>query len=315
MVDTLLYTKPHDGPECGLDPMLFKNSLAKLAQFYLISCRVEGKASNTIRVYSMALNNLLSSSDSSMPDANSIRLSLYELEKRGLSFGAIHVHYRGLKTFFNWLVREGHLKESPLRNIKPPKLDTVLIKPFTSEDINRLLLVTSGTRFIDFRNRAIVLVFLDTGIRVQEMAGLRIRDIDFGTGMVRVFGKGRKERYVRIGKTGRKALLNYLAKRDDELPCMWLTEERKPLSQDGVTIMVRRLCKWAKITGVKCGPHTFRHTAAINYLRNGGSEFTLQIMLGHTSLAMTRRYVMALGAEDMARVHEKASPVDNLGIK
>jgi len=78
--------------------------------------------------------------------------------------------------------------------------------------------------------------------------------------------------------------------------------------------MVRRLCKWAKITGVKIGPHTFRHTAAINYLRNGGSEFTLQIMLGHTSLEMTRRYVMALGIEDMARVHEKASPVDNMKI-
>jgi len=202
-----------------------------------------------------------------------------------------------------------------MRNINPPKLDNVLIKPFTKDHVNRLLLVTSGQRFIDFRNRAIVLVFLDTGIRRQEMAGLRVQDVDFETGLVRVFGKGRKERYVRIGKTTRKALLNYLAKRDDEYACLWVTEERKPLKPDGIKILVRRLCRWAKITGVKCGTHTFRHTAAINYLRNGGSEFTLQIMLGHTSLAMTRRYVMAMGTEDMARVHEKASPVDNLRIK
>jgi site-specific recombinase XerD len=80
-------------------------------------------------------------------------------------------------------------------------------------------------------------------------------------------------------------------------------------------MLVRHLCNWAKFTGVRIGPHTFRHMAATNYLRNGGSELTLQIMLGHTSLDMTRRYVLVLGTEDMARVHEKASPVYNLGIK
>ena len=80
----------------------------------------------------------------------------------------------------------------------------------------------------------------------------------------------------------------------------------------GIRAAVERLCKRAEITDARPGPHTFRHTAAINYLRNGGDVFTLQIMLGHSSLAMTRRYVSTLNAEDMFRVHEKASPVDNM---
>jgi len=315
MLDTLLRSKPHDGAERGLDSLLPQNPLSKISKYYLISCQVEGKSPRTIQTYKMAISELLSSLDSARPDANKIRLFLLSLQDRGLSPVSIHVYYRSLKTFFNWLIREGHLSKNPMCNINPPRLDIKVIRPFTSEDINRLLLVTSGTRFIDYRNRAIVLVFLDTGMRKEEMAGLRLQDIDFESGMVRVFGKGRKERYVRVGKTTRKALLNYLAKRDDELSCLWLTEERCPITAYGISSMVRRLCRWAEITGVKIGPHTFRHTAAINYLRNGGSEFTLQIMLGHTSLDMTRRYVLALGAEDMARVHEKASPVDNLGIK
>lgn len=165
-----------------------------------------------------------------MPDANDIRLFLLSLKEHGLSPASIHVYYRSLNTFFNWLVNDGHLDKSPMQNINPPKLDNVLIRPFTQEDISRLLLMTSGSRFIDFRNQAIVMVFLDTGIRLQEMVGLQIRDMDFGTGLVRVFGKGKRERYVRVGKTARKALLNYLAKRVDEYPCLWLTEEKRLLA-------------------------------------------------------------------------------------
>jgi len=175
-----------------LEHLLSQNPLSKLSKFYLISCNVEGKSPKTIQTYSMAISQLLISLDSSMPDANDIRLFLLSLRERGLSPGSIHVYYRGLRTFFNWLVNEGHLDKNLMQNKNPPKLDTTLIKPFTQEDISRLLLVISGSRFIDFRNRAIVLVFLDTGIRLQEMAGLQIRDVDFGTGLVGVFGKGRK---------------------------------------------------------------------------------------------------------------------------
>lgn len=84
------------------------------------------------------------------------------------------------------------------------------------------------------------------------------------------------------------------------------------MTRDGIQTAIKRLCHQAEITDARPSPHTFRHTAAINYLRNGGDVFTLQNMLGHASLEMTRRYVSALGADDMIEVHKRASPVDNM---
>lgn len=116
-------------------------------------------------------------------------------------------------------------------------------------------------------------------------------------------------------KTARKALFKYLLSRRDQLPCLWVTEERRVMTKEGIKTAVERLCKRAVITDARPGAHTFRHTAAINYLRNGGGEFTLQMMLGHSTLQMTRRYVSSLSAEDMFRVHEQASPVDNMRLR
>ena len=189
-----------------------------------------------------------------------------------------------------------------------------MVKPFTLHDIEALLRLCSGNRFLDIRNRAVLLLFLDTGLRLSELAGIQLKDLDFDRETVRIMGKGAKERLVRVGKTTQKALLRYLLMRTDMHPCLWVTEERRPMMCRGIQIMVRKLCARANIIDAKPGPHTFRHTAAINYLRNGGDEFTLQIMLGHSTLQMTRRYVSSLGTEDMIRVHKKASPVDNMRL-
>ena len=95
------------------------------------------------------------------------------------------------------------------------------------------------------------------------------------------------------------------------LDALWLTEERKPLTREGLKIAMRRIAKLAEITDARLGAHTFRHTFAINYLRNKGDVFTLQQILGHSTLEMTRRYTQSLAADDVARVHKTASPVDN----
>lgn len=155
-------------------------------------------------------------------------------------------------------------------------------------------------------------MFLDTGLRLTELSNIQLCDINLDRGTINVFGKGSKERLVKIGNVTLKALLHYLILRNDQHSCLWIKEERKPMTRNGIQTTIKRLCKRAEITGVKMGPHTFRHIAAINYLRNGGGEFTLQVMLGHSTLQMTRRYVSSLNAEDMIRIHKMASPVDNM---
>lgn len=200
-------------------------------------------------------------------------------------------------------------------NIKTPRIPKTKPTPFSHSDIVSLLEQCSGKLFVDVRNRAIIFIFLDTGLRLSELAGIQLEDIELIISTIRVMGKGSKERIVRIGKRTQKELLRYLLMRIDNYPCLWVNKSRKPLTAWGIQLAIKKLCYKAGITDTKPGPHTFRHTAAINYLRNGGDQFTLQMMLGHSTLQVTRRYVSSLGEVDMIRVHQKASPVDNLGIK
>ncbi|HUT02862.1 MAG TPA: site-specific integrase, partial [bacterium] len=93
---------------------------------------------------------------------------------------------------------------------------------------------------------------------------------------------------------------------------LWLSEERRPMTLDGLKLTICKLCRRAGLKGPRRSAHTFRHTFATNWLRNGGGEFVLQQLLGHSTLTMTRRYVQSLNAEDAAAAHVKYSPVDNL---
>jgi len=197
-------------------------------------------------------------------------------------------------------------------NIRPPRIAKRKRNGFSVEDINNLLFLTSGNKFLEMRNRAMMLVLLDTGIRLSELANIQLGDIDFNRETIKILGKGNKERIVRGGKRTRKALIVYLLSRSDNHPCLWVTEERRPMTRYGVQSTVRVLCRRAGITDAKPGPHTFRHTAAISYLRNGGDIMTLKNMLGHSKLDMVKEYLSGLEDEDMIAVHRKVSPVDNL---
>jgi len=286
-----------------------------LLQHYLLACQVESKSQKTIEGYRQRLVVLIQNiagRDIRSVTATDIRLLFLGLQQRGLKATTCHAYYRAFLTWFNWLVQEGYLAKSPMVNVKPPKVPKTIIKPFSREDIEHFLVLTAGSSFLEVRGRFMVLLLMDTGMRLAELAGLQLHDFSPSLETITFIGKGNKERQVRLGKEARKAMLKYLAFRNDGYPCLWVSEERRPLSLDGVKTALRRLGERAEITDAKPGPHTFRHTAAINYLRNGGDQFTLQIMLGHSSLEMTRRYVSTLGAQDMFRVHQKASPVDCL---
>jgi integrase/recombinase XerC/integrase/recombinase XerD len=175
-----------------------------------------------------------------------------------------------------------------------------------------MLLLYDENTFIGARNRAIILTLLDTGLRLSELANIQLNDIDFDREIIKVMGKGAKERVVGLGVKTQKALLHYLLMRKDNYPCLWLTEERKPFRAEGIQIMIRRLGKRAGITSVRVSPHTFRHTFGTQLLQNGLGEFAVQSLLGHSTLTMTRRYVATLNSEQAVQGYRKFSPVDNL---
>lgn len=286
---------------------------------FLLAGKVGGLAPATLQNYQYHLEafirfcSVAGLNDTQNITAHHIRLFLLSLQERNSPVSVLD-YYKSTKRFFNWLIEEGFLEESPMQKIKSPRVPKTIIKPFSDEDIKKLLSLCSGERFLDIRNRVLVLLFLDTALRVSEAAKIKLDDIDFNQETIRVMGKGAKERVVRVGKVTQKALLRYLLSRQDTSDYLWVTEEKKPMTKDGLQCTIKVMCLRAGITGVKKGPHTFRHTAAIKYLRNGGDVFTLQIMLGHSTLKMTRRYVASLGADDMIKVHQKASPVDNMKL-
>lgn len=242
--------------------------------------------------------------------ANHIRVFLLLLQER-MKPVSVHAYYGCVNRFFNWLVEEAILARSPMARMRLSRVPRQTIQPFTTDDIRRMLVLFDGS-LRGHRNRAIVLAFPDTGLRLSELAGIMLTDMDFDRGLIKVRGRGAKERIVRIGKETQKAIVSYLLQRKDNHPCLWITEGCEPIRRRDIQWLIQRLGKRAGITDARCSPHTFRHTFAITCPRNGIGEFNLQCLLGHTTLHMTRRYVQSLGTSDAIAAHEKASPVDNM---
>lgn len=287
---------------------------------YLLACKVEDKARGTLERYATVLSEFVSFMQSQGPlpaiesiTKNDVRLFFLALMQRNLAPVTRHQYYRSLKTFFNWLVDDEELLDkSPMHGIDPPIVPQKILNPFKDSDIENFLVLTSGKRFLDKRNRAIVLTFMECGIRRAEMAGIKLIDLDMKHTTIKVFGKGRKERIVPFGKRTERALLEYLLMRTDKLPNLWVTEERHPMTAGAFESLIQRLSKRAGVQGVKHGPHTFRHTAASMCQENGMPLEEIQHLLGHSSMETTRNYLGKMDSTaKMITAHRKASPVDN----
>lgn len=284
---------------------------------FLLTCKVNGLSPRTVADYQDKIGRFVAFckaqgvNEPGQITPHHIRLFLLFLQER-IKASSVHDYYGCVHRLINWMLEEKILKENPMERMKPPKVPRQVIQPFTRDHFVRMLTVCGDT-FLGCRNQAILKTFLDTGLRLSELVGIQRSDLDFDNGTIKVMGKGAKERRVRMSPETQKAILKYLLRRrNDDLPCLWVTEENRPLRARGVSSMIRRLGELAGIRHqVRTSAHTFRHTAAIQYLRNKGDQFTLQIMLGHSTLEMTKRYVSTLGVEDMLKAHQTASPVEN----
>ena len=330
MLDQRIYTGSHTRVTRDVDQRILPNNihlatrgdLRACLQLLVVSCQVDSYSEFTIRDYQDKLGkfvNYLASMGITSPGKvtpSHIRLFLLKKKEEGCNQTTISNNYRAVHRYFSWLVEEHVIKReaNPMANIKPPRVPETIIVPFQAEHIKRLLLLCDDRKFLGARNRAIILVFVDTGLRLSEMASIQIADIDFDHETIKVMGKGAKERVVRIGKTAQKVVLRYLLMRSDNLPCLWVSEERRPLTHWGIEIVVQRLGKRAGLKNVRCSPHTFRHTFATDSLEYGAAEWEVQSLLGHSTLTMTRRYTKTLRSQKAAMGHRRFSPVDNMRL-
>lgn len=240
------------------------------------------------------------------------------VQDRGLSGHTINCYLRSIRIFFSWLVSEGIVEHNPFDRVKIPRPPRKVIPTFSDGQMQNLLNAINTGSPEGYRNHTIILTLLDTGLRVSELCHLKRDNVWLEEGMLKVLGKGNKERLIPIGKQVQRRLWRYISRfRPEPLAAstnlLFLTQDGNPLTKDRVEKIMTYYGRKAGLKGVRCSPHTLRHTAAVKFLRNGGDVFSLQRMLGHASLEMTRRYC-ELTDIDVKLAHMTASPVDNLKL-
>jgi len=309
-----------------------KVELRSLVEGFLLDCKVTGKSLATISYYTEKLNKFLWYVDvfglpSDIENITPTHIREYlayarttDKQRWGsdranankpVSPTTIKRYYACLRVLFNWSVSEGLLGVSPLTTIKPPKDAKHVVKALTSEQVGECLHLLNNRDFQTIRNRAMFLIMVDTAIRLGELLSLTVDSIDLKRQVLVVHGKT-GERYVRYGNLTAKALWRYLATRaklDGHHDVLWCDRYGNRFSGRGVDGIFRAL---GRKIGIKIHPHLLRHTGATLFLKNGGSPFECQYLLGHTSLEMTKRYCQSLGFDEAYQAHVKASPIDNL---
>ncbi|MDA1036641.1 MAG: tyrosine-type recombinase/integrase [Chloroflexi bacterium] len=222
-------------------------------------------------------------------------------------------YYRGLQQFFKWCAEEGEIKVSPMVHMKPPKLPEAPPPVPTDDELRRLLKACEGTGFEARRDTAIVSLFLDSGLRRSELAGLTFDDVDLTNDVVRVVGKGNRIRGVPFGHKTAQRLDRYLRIRRQHpngyLDQVWIGHAG-PLTSNGVyQLLVRR----AKQAGIELFPHQLRHAFADRWLATDGAESDLMRLTGWKSRSMVSRYAAAR-ADERAResYQRRQSPADAL---
>lgn len=205
------------------------------------------------------------------------------VDRRDRSRNTVRNNIIALRAYFRHLIARGLRTDDPTKGMKLPRVSLPPVQPYTREEIQAFLDAVRSKR-----DRAILLLFLSTGLRLAELTGIAAQDINWAEGTIRIYGKGGKYRLVAPGELAMQALREYLDVRTDSI---WAVE-----TTAGIRTWLARLAKRA---GVKANAHRFRHTFATGFLEAGGSEGSLQLILGHSGLGMTLHYAHA-GREKVA---------------
>ncbi len=251
-------------------------------------------------------------------DALAVRSHLASLHRSRLANRSLARHLSALRSFFRWACREGHLAKNPARGLPAPRAGRALPRAMTLPDTEALL-EASDEGALPERDRAIFELLYATGVRVSEAAGLDLEDVDFSARLVRVSGKGGRERLVPFGEPAGEALSDYLPRRaaarrkreetgDPESggePLFVNARGGRLTTRSMSRLLKRRLRASGLSTDIS--PHALRHTFATHLLEQGADLRAIQEMLGHASLSTTQKYTH-LDAARLREVYRRAHP-------
>jgi integrase/recombinase XerD len=285
---------------------------------FLLDRKVQNLSKGTLEFYQNKLKHFVNYcgaqviSDITQITPNNLRQFLLHLEETEHNPGGVHAIFRAVKAFMRWYENEVEPENwhNPINKVKSPKVPVEPLDPVDLRDISGMVSTCRKGNFTGERDKAILLVLLDTGARAQEFLDLNISDINIITGEILIRqGKGRKPRTVYLGSRSRKVVRNYMKQRTDNDNALWIRDDGGGrLSYDGLRGIITRRAKQAKI--ITPSLHAFRRTFALECLRAGVDVFSLQKLMGHADLQVLRRY-LAQTTDDIAQAHRIGSPVDN----
>ena len=219
----------------------------------------------------------------------------------------------GLKSFFKFLVFEGYLKSSPMSNIESPKLGRKLPDILNVEEISQMINSINIKEKFGQRNKTIIEILYGTGIRVSELIELKISNIFFKENLIRVLGKGDKERFVPIGLKAKKSIIDYINNdrkyqkiEESSNDILILSKYGKKITRHMIFTLIKNISKKSGITK-KISPHTFIHSFASHLLKNGADLRTIQLILGHENITTTEIYTH-LDSKHLLNVMKKYHP-------
>jgi tyrosine recombinase XerC len=273
----------------------------------------KGASSHTALNYSIdlaAFSTFLGDKDINDVDHLALRRFLAEMRARNNSKRTIARKLASLRSFFKFLFREGHIKTNPATAILTPKLDKKLPKFLDVAKAVKLVTTPSENTVAGLRDRAVMETLYSTGARVSELVGLDVGDIDFISGVLKVMGKGSKERMLPVGEQALAAVRKYIDKRASsrvrDKDAVFLNKSGRRLTDRSVRRIIDKYIRACSIEE-KISPHSLRHSFATHLLERGADLRSVQELLGHMNLSTTQVYTHVT-AERLKSVYDKAHP-------
>jgi len=289
---------------------------------WLMAKEIENVSVKTMQIYSSMAQEMVDYlGDISLEDfkAKQVREFLgYQMNREGrlgkLSDATLHKYYSVIRTFCRWLQTQGYKDIAPTDKVKAPRVEEKLPETLSDEELERLWHYLNN--HCTFRVRLIFEFFLDTGARLSEVQRLNVDDVFLNNGWCKLYGKGRREEIIPLGKRLALDMHRYLFDIRPEIvgdideQAFFVTKNGTRYTKSGLSTLVKTKLKRIDVKG-SYGPHKLRHTFATNFLRYEGGVEQLRRIMRHRSIKTTQRYI-ALLPEDLRRAQMEASPLDHL---
>jgi integrase/recombinase XerD len=312
--------RKHSRVETARTRMREQFTMSELFEKFMWSKRAEGLAPRTIEEYELHFSWFFDWLDGDLTsDEMKTEVFLeyihFMKEEKGLAPNTVNIRIRTLRAFLRWCYRENHISEPIHEKIKLVKTEQDTIESFTTTEVKAIFNAFDTSTFVGFRDKVMVTVLLDTMVRIGELLNMKRSLVDLKKGIIQLEAmntKTRKAREVPISSKTAKLLKEYMVESEDfGEEILFLTYDGRPIEGNTWRTRLKEIGELAGIKGKRVSPHTFRHTGALFYIMNGGDPFSLQKILGHTDMSMTRRYIQMTNI-DVRKQHNVFSPLRNI---